>query len=233
MKKFTSRKSVGLGGVLTILTIGLVGVLAGTSARAASDVYLSAPKNDSAHPYVYRNTFPEGVGDFVSSREVGGDVFAAGLQPGDKFPLEIKIHDENNQEHALSSFAEKGSFVLVLALVSAPEVMQQVADFQSFLKSSKAQTNVVVVNVGQFGSALQPKTPMADNGRTVKVAAQQYGITLPFYWVENDIYSADGFTNRLRARDLPTVYVIGKDGKIVREFRSAHKQWASEDLATN
>jgi hypothetical protein len=110
-------------------------------------------------------------------------------------------------------------------------VMQRVVEFQSFVKSSKAEPQIIVVNVGQFGSSLQPKTPMADNGRTVKVAAKEYGITLPFYWVENDIYSAKGFTNLLRARDLPTVYVIGKDGKIVREFRSAHTKWGAEDLA--
>jgi hypothetical protein len=224
-------KSVGLRKVVAALALSFAAIMAGASSHAASDVYLSAPKGDVAHPYVYRNPFPDGVGDFVSSQEVGGDVFASGLQPGDKFPLDIKIHDDSNQEHAISSFTEKGPLVLMLALVSAPEVMQRVVEFQSFVKSSKAEPQIIVVNVGQFGSSLQPKTPMADNGRTVKVAAKEYGITLPFYWVENDIYSAKGFTNLLRARDLPTVYVIGKDGKIVREFRSAHTKWGAEDLA--
>ncbi len=231
MKKSTLQKSGNLGEVSTALALVLAVLVAATT-RAASEVYLSAPKSDAAHPYVYHNVFPDGVGDFVSGQEVGGDVFAPGLQAGDKFPLDIKIQDENNQEHTLASFTEKGPLILVLALISAPEVMQRVADFQKFVKSTHPQAQIAVVNVGQFGSALQPKTPMADTGRTVKVAAKEYGITLPFYWVDNDIYSAAGFTNLLRARDLPTVYVIGKDGKIVREFRSAHTKWASEDLAT-
>jgi hypothetical protein len=217
-----------------VLLLGLVATLtAWVPSRAASDVYLSAPKNDAAHPYVYHNTFPEGVGDFVSSKEVGGDVFAPGLQVGDKFPLEIKIQDENNKEHTLASFAEKGPIILMLALVSAPEVMDRVTEFQKFVKASKPEGQIIIVNVGQFGSSLQPKTPMADNGRTIKIAAKEYGVTLPFYWVDNDIYSPTGFTNLLRARDLPTVYVIGKDSKIIREFRSAHTKWAPNDLATN
>jgi hypothetical protein len=233
MKKTKSRESGNLRKVSTALALGLATLAAGAGARAASDVYLSAPKTDAAHPYVYHNSFPDGVGDFVSSKEVGGDVFAPGLQAGDKFPLDIKIQDENNQEHTLSSFTEKGPLILMLALVSAPEVMGRVAEFQKFVKSNQPRAQVVVVNVGQFGSSLQPKTPMADNGRTVKVAAKDYGVTLPFYWVENDIYSPTGFTNLLRARDLPSVYVIGKDGKIIREFRSAHTKWADGDLATN
>ncbi|HET9132185.1 MAG TPA: hypothetical protein VFO86_14615 [Terriglobia bacterium] len=218
---------------LVLLSSVIASLVVGVPSKAASDVYLSAPKADAAHPYVYHNTFPKGVGDFVSSKEVGGDVFAPGLQVGDKFPLEIKIQDENNHEHTLASFAEKGPIILMLALVSAPEVMDQVAEFQKFVKASKPKAQIIIVNVGQFGSSLQPKTPMADNGRTIKVAAKEYGLTLPFYWVDNDIYSPTGFTNLLRARDLPTVYVIGKDGKIIREFRSAHTKWAPNDLATS
>ncbi len=232
MNTFRPQGSVVLRNACAVLALSVAATLAGAgSLRAASDVYLSAPKNDAAHPYVYHNTFPDGVGDFVSSKEVGGDVFAPGPQSGDKFPLDIKIQDENNQPHTIASFVEKGPLVLVLALVSAPEVMQRVAEFQTFVKSNKTDAQIAIVNVGQFGSALQPKTPMADNGRTVKVAAKEYGITLPFYWADNDIYSANGFTNLLRARDLPTVYVIGQDGKIVREFRSAHTKWGSDDLA--
>lgn len=232
MITFASRSGANLRKAGAVIALGFAGLLIGAGAsQAASDVYLSAPKTDAAHPYVYHNSFPAGVGDFVSSKEVGGDVFAAGPQAGDKFPVDIKIHDENNQPHSIASFTEKGPLVLVLALVSAPEVMQRVADFQNFVKSNKMDVQIAVVNVGQFGSALQPKTPMADNGRTVKVAAKDYGITLPFYWVDNDIYSADGFTNLLRARDLPSVYVIGKDGKIIREFRSAHTKWGADDLA--
>lgn len=215
-----------------LAALSLAGLLAGVSS-AASDVYLSAPKSGLANAYVYHNTFPDGVGDFASSAEVGGDVFAAGLQPGDKFPLEVKIQDENNQEHTIASLTEKGPLILVLALVSAPKVMEQVASFQNFVKSSGSHTQIAVVNVGQFGSTLQPKTPMADSGRTIKVAAQQYGITLPFYWAENDIYSANGFTNRLRARDLPAIYVIGKDGKVARVYGSDHTKWASGDLVAN
>ncbi len=231
MNRSVSRERGGAGRLQNRAALGLVGLLAATSPGAAGDVYLSAPRNDTTNAYVYHNAFPAGVGNFVSTAEVGGDVFAPGLKVGDKFPLDIKIRDENNQEHALSSFTEKGPLVLVLALVSAPKVMAQVGEFQNFIKSSGGDAQVVVVNVGQFGSVLQPKSPMADSGRTVKLAARQYGITLPFYWVHNDIYSADGFTNRLRARDLPTVYIIGQDGKIMREFGSAHTKWASGDLA--
>lgn len=233
LKKDHRRSKVArkISGALILAATALLAVESPSS--AASDVYLSAPKNDAAHPYVYHNTFPDGVGDFVSSKEVGGDVFAPGLQVGDKFPIEVKIQDENNKEHTIASFTEKGPIILVLALVSAPEVMDQVAEFQKFVKANKPQGQIILVNVGQFGSSLQPKTPMSDNGRTIKVAAKEYGLTLPFYWVDNDIYSPTGFTNLLRARDLPAVYVIGKDSKIIREFKSAHKKWAPNDLATN
>ncbi|WP_298357136.1 hypothetical protein [Rhodoblastus sp.] len=232
MNESVSRKRGGAGGLQNRAALALVALLTATSSGMAGDVYLSAPGNDKANPYVYHNTFPAGVGDFVSSAEVGGDVFAPGLKAGDTFPLDIKIQDQNDQGHALSSFTEKGPLVLVLALVTAPRVMQQVAAFQNFIKSSGSDAQVVVVNVGQFGAALQPKSPAADSGRTVRVAAQEYGITLPLYWVHNDIYSANGFTNRLRARDLPTVYVIGKDGKIQHVYGSVHTKWASGDLAS-
>ena len=98
MNTFRPQGSVVLRNACAVLALSVAATLAGAgSLRAASDVYLSAPKNDAAHPYVYHNTFPDGVGDFVSSKEVGGDVFAPGPQSGDKFPLDIKIQDENNQ----------------------------------------------------------------------------------------------------------------------------------------
>lgn len=210
---------------------GLVGLFA-LSARATASNYLSAPGASPRYPYTYRNSFPANVGDFPARTQVGGDVFAHGLKPGDKFPADITVLDEKNAKHSLAEFIGRKPLIVVLTLISAPEVMRKVATFQKFVeRNNRIGANVIVIHVGQFGSVLQPNTPMANTGRTVRYVAQEYRITLPFYWVNNDIYSPNGLTNRLRVRDLPTIFLVGDSGRVVRVFGSSHTRWSSRDLA--
>lgn len=193
----------------------------------------STSADSGKYPYTYHNSFKKGVGDFVATDEVGGDVFAPSIKPGDSFPVDVTIYDEKNQPHKIREFLQKDrSLILVLAFISAPRVMDQIIQFQKAEQASGTESSVVVVNVSQFGSSLQPNTPMADTGRTIDITAKEYGLTLPFYWVHNDIYSADGFTNKLRVRDLPTYIVINGNGKVAKVFGSDHTQWSAGDFST-
>lgn len=212
------------------LLLGGIGIVSGI-ARADS-TYMTAPSNAGKYPYDYKNTFAGGVGDFASSSEVGGDVFAKGMKPGDLFPSDVTLFDENDKPHKIGEFLQGEPLILVFTLISAPAVMKQVAKFQSFLGAHKVKGRVAVLNVSQFGSALQPKTPMADSGRTVRLAAREYRIRLPLYWAQNDIYSASGLTNRLRIRDLPTFMVIEPNGRLAKIYGSNHATWSAHDLAT-
>ncbi|HET9579583.1 MAG TPA: hypothetical protein VFP44_17250 [Usitatibacter sp.] len=223
------RRRFGAG-----LLIGGAGLLAAAARSAWADsTYMTAPPSAGKYPYTYRNTFPEGVGDFATTAEVGGDVFAPGMKPGDTLPADMTLFDESNKPHKVAEFLNGEPLILVFTLISAPKAMQQVAAFQKFVGQHKVKGRVVVLNVSQFGSSLQPKTPMADSGRTMSVAAKEYGIRLPLYWAENDIYSAKGLTNRLRIRDLPTFVVIQPDGRVAKVYGSDHVAWSPGDLAAS
>ncbi len=228
-----TRRGHGRQTLKTLAVAAVAAACAGMAASAvAADTYLApSTSSDNASAYKYHNTFPAGVGDFATSKEVGGDVFAKGLKPGDKFPLDVTVFDENNKPHKLSELVHPGKpLILAMAFISAPAVMKDLAQFQKAVKAESPGSDVILVNVSQFGSALQPGTIMANTGRTIKVVGKDYGLTLPFYWVHNDIYAADGFTNRLRVRDLPTYFVVNGKGKIVRIFGSDHKQWKAADF---
>lgn len=222
-----ARRTFGAG-----LLLGGAGLLVAAARTAWADgTYLTAPPSAGKYPYDYKNAFPDGVGDFATSSEVGGDVFAPGMKPGDIFPADVTLFDESNKPHKVGEFLNGQPLILVFTLISAPKAMNQVAKFQKFVTEHKVKGRVVVLNVSQFGSALQPKTRMADSGRTIRVAAEEYGIRLPLYWAENDIYSAKGLTNRLRIRDLPTFMVIEPGGRLAKIYGSNHATWAPGDLA--
>lgn len=198
---------------------------------AAQGVYL-APSSASSSPasYTYHNTFPKNMGTFPTTKEIGGGVFAPGLKAGDAFPTSFTLYDEENKPHTMDSFLErKKPLVMVLTVTASPTVMRNIVKFQKTVQESKDHPDIVVVNVSQPSGALQ-KGSIEDNvGRTLRVVAQEYGMTLPFYWVKNDIYSPDGFTNLLRARSLPVYYVIDANGKIRKIFDSGH-EWSTADF---
>lgn len=198
----------------------------------AQGTYLAAPSGADEYPYAYHNTFPKGVGDFVSTAEVGGDVFAQGIEPGDSFPTDITIYDMKNEPHKISELIQNDRpLMLVLSLISSPTVMDDVARFQKIVDAENPESKIVLINVAQFGAKLQPDSRSSDTGRTLRIVADEHDLTLPFYWVDNDIYSADGFTNRLRARDLPTYVLLDSEGKVVRVYGSDHTQWAARDFS--
>lgn len=145
--------------------------------------------------------------------------------------MDVTIYDENNKPHKISDLLHPGKpLIVAMAFISAPAVMRDLARFQKAVEKEAPGADVILVNVSQFGSALQPHTVMADTGRTIRITGRDYGLTLPFYWVHNDIYAADGFTNRLRVRDLPTYFVVNAKGKIVRIFGSDHNKWQAADF---
>lgn len=222
--------------VRSVVTVGAAGLALARAPGVLADTYLSTPGNGSQpYPYGYVNTFPKGVGTYPTSEEVGGDVFALGPQAGNAFPTDITLYDENDHEVPLKNLMNK-PLVIACVLIAAPRVMKALEGFQKVAPALRERGyNVIALNVSDvYGVLLKTEAKLGyqvSTGRTIKATAPQYKIKLPFYYVNNDQYDPKGFTNRLRLRDLPTVYVLDKGGTIKKVFGSNHTHWSPKDFA--
>lgn len=153
-------------------------------------------------------------GIFPTADQVGGEVYPKGVQAGDTFPTDWDIYDENGKKANVSQLI-KGKRTVVAFFISSVSVsVDELKKLQTAKDASNSGTQLLFVNADQVGGKLLGVDPIQETARTVRVVKREEGIKLPMYVAPNDALDPKGLSNKLGFRGLPTVYVIGADGKV-------------------
>lgn len=217
---------------LTLVALGSTVVAVLPLQAFAESSYLAPGGEAKGYPYTYENTFPKGTGDFPSQDQVGGEVFAPGPGPGDKFPIDITVYDLNDKPVPLNKFLNQ-PLVLACFYLSAPSSIEGVVNLQKVVAGLKGKYNVIALNIQETVGVLAANELLMpwqnSTGRSLRATLGKQ-IQLPVYYLNNSQYDPKGFTNTLRLRDLPTVYVLNTDGTIKKVYSSEHTRWSRADF---
>lgn len=168
-------------------------------------------------------------GTFPTADLVGGEVFPKGLQPGDAFPMDVKLFDESGAEKNLGDITSGKRTLLVFFISAAPVSVAELSKIDKFVAADKSDTQVIFANADTVGVALMGAKPIAETVRTINLVKKENNLTSPIFVAPNNVLDPGGISNRLGFRGLPTSYLISKDGKVEKQFVGS-REWKTGDL---
>lgn len=153
-------------------------------------------------------------GIFPTADQVGGEVYPKGIQAGDSFPTDWEIYDENGNKLDAGKLIKGKRTVLAFFISSVSVSVDELKKLQAASAAGGSDAQLLFVNADLVGTALLGGDRIKETARTVRVVKRDQGINLPIYVAPNDALDPKGLSNKLGFRGLPTVYVIGADGKV-------------------
>ncbi len=153
-------------------------------------------------------------GIFPTADQVGGEVYPQGTQAGDTFPTDWEIYSEDGKKLDVSKLINGKRTVLAFFISSVAVSVDELKKLQAANKSGDSDAQLLFVNADLVGTGLLGGDRIKETARTVRVVKREQGIKLPMYVAPNDALDPKGLSNKLGFRGLPTVYVIGADGKV-------------------
>jgi len=153
-------------------------------------------------------------GIFPTADQVGGEVYPKGLQAGDTFPTDWEIYDENGNKADVAKLIDGKRTVLAFFISSVSVSVDELKKLQAAKDTGSSDAQLLFVNADLVGTGLLGGDRVKETARTVRVVKRDEGISLPMYVAPNDALDPKGLSNKLGFRGLPTVYVIGADGKV-------------------
>lgn len=174
----------------------------------------------------------EDDGSFPTADQVGGEVFPPGLQPGDEFPEDVVLYDSDGNETSFGEVARGQRTLLTFFITAAPASIEELKKIERFAEDVE-DLNVIFANSDVVGTALfgGSETQIPETVRTVNIVKNEENLATPVYVAPNNVFVPEGLSNRLGFRGLPTSYLIGEDGKVIRIFVGPH-DWSPGDLET-
>ncbi|MBZ0072190.1 MAG: TlpA family protein disulfide reductase [Gammaproteobacteria bacterium] len=153
-------------------------------------------------------------GIFPTADQVGGEVYPQGTQAGDTFPTDWEIYSEDGKKLDVSKLINGKRTVLAFFISSVAVSVDELKKLQAASKTGDSEAQLLFVNADLVGTGLLGGDRIKETARTVRVVKREQGIKLPMYVAPNDALDPKGLSNKLGFRGLPTVYVIGADGKV-------------------
>ncbi|MFA7594211.1 MAG: hypothetical protein WCY26_10765 [Thiohalobacteraceae bacterium] len=153
-------------------------------------------------------------GIFPTADQVGGEVYPQGTQAGDTFPTDWEIYSEDGKKLDVSKLINGKRTVLAFFISSVAVSVDELKKLQAASKTGDSDAQLLFVNADLVGTGLLGGDRIKETARTVRVVKREQGIKLPMYVAPNDALDPKGLSNKLGFRGLPTVYVIGADGKV-------------------
>jgi len=153
-------------------------------------------------------------GIFPTADQVGGEVYPKGIQAGDSFPTDWEIYDENGNKQDAGKLIKGKRTVLAFFISSVSVSVDELKKLQAASAAGGSDAQLLFVNADLVGTGLLGGDRIKETARTVRVVKRDQGINLPIYVAPNDALDPKGLSNKLGFRGLPTVYVIGADGKV-------------------
>lgn len=170
-------------------------------------------------------------GSFPTADQVGGEVFPEGLKKGDVFPSDIKLYTDKGEEKTLADVLNGKRTLLVFFISAAPASVQELAKIDRFATENQSDTQVVFANADTVGVALigGPSQAIPETVRTINLLKQENALTHPMFVAPNNVFDANGLSNRLGFRGLPTSYLIDAEGKVETQYVGV-RDWKVGDI---
>ncbi len=168
-------------------------------------------------------------GSFPTADQGGGDVFPAGMQPGDAFPMDIQLFDDKGQELTLGDIATGKRTLLTFFISAAPVSVAELRKIEDF--AAGKDIHLVFANSDVVGTALLggAEAQIPETVRTINLIKAEEQLATPMYVAPNNVFSPEGLSNRLGFRGLPTSYLIDDQGKVQATF-VGQRDWSDADL---
>ncbi|WP_195759913.1 hypothetical protein [Paracoccus sp. S-4012] len=168
-------------------------------------------------------------GSFPTADQVGGEVFPAGLQPGDEFPMDVRLYDLDGKEVTLGDVAAGKRTLLTFFISAAPVSVAELSKIEDFADGK--DINLVFANSDVVGTGLLggSDAQIPETVRTVNIIKVEEQLDTPMYVAPNNVFIPEGLSNRLGFRGLPTSYVIDDGGRVVATYVGP-REWTEGDL---
>lgn len=170
-------------------------------------------------------------GVFPTAAQVGGEVFAKTLGPGEKFPTDFEVYDINGNPVDLGKLVRGKKSIVVFFLSAIPVSVGELRNIQDFVDRESLGVQLLNINAGTVGVDLEggPSKAIPATARTLQGIKKEHGITNPLLLAPNDVLSENGLSNRLHFRGLPTIFVVSPEGKIEKVF-AGPQHWGKGDI---
>ncbi|RUM95403.1 TlpA family protein disulfide reductase [Pseudaminobacter arsenicus] len=170
-------------------------------------------------------------GSFPTADQVGGEVFPEGLKHGAVFPADIKLVNEKGEEQTLGDVLNGKRTLLVFFISAAPASVEELGKIDKFAADNKGDTQIIFANADTVGVALLGGGSVAipETVRTINLIKQEKALTQPMFVAPNNVFDANGLSNRLGFRGLPTSYLIAADGKVEKQYVGT-REWKPGDI---
>lgn len=171
-------------------------------------------------------------GIFPSADQVGGEVYRDPLPIGTHFPTDFEVFDMTGHPADLSHLVLGKRTAIAFFVVAAPASVLELKKLQDFVVEHAPHLQVLNLHVNTVQADLTgggPTTAVQDTIRTVALARKEHDLRNPTFVAPNDTMSPSGLSNRLGVRGVPTIFVLGADGKVQNIFIGPH-DWKPGDL---
>jgi hypothetical protein len=170
-------------------------------------------------------------GIFPTADQVGGEVFPKGVQAGSAFPTDWDIYDDKGNKTDVDKLIKGKRTILAFFISAVPVSVEELKKLQDAKGKVGGETQLLFVNADMVGAGLVggAKTRIPETARTVRLIKSEQGLTLPMYVAPNDALSPAGLSNKLGFRGLPTVFVIGANGKVENVYVGP-QDWSKADI---
>lgn len=171
-------------------------------------------------------------GFFPSADQVGGQVFRDPLPIGTHFPTDFAVYDMGGQRADLSQIVSGKKTAIAFFVVAAPASVVELKKLQDFASEHAPQVQVLNLHADTVRADLTgsgPSKAVEATIRTLAVALKEHSLRTPTFVAPNDTLSPNGLSNRLGVRGVPTIFILGVDGKVQNIFIGPH-DWKPGDL---
>lgn len=132
----------------------------------------------------------------------------------------------------LSQLVSGRKTVIAFFVVAVPASVLELKKLQDFAAEQVPELQVFNVHANTIQADLTgggSNRAVEDTIRTVALARKEHGLRKPTFVAPNDTMSPTGLSNRLGVRGVPTIFVLGADGKVQNIFIGPHN-WKPGDL---
>ncbi len=158
-------------------------------------------------------------GQFPTADQVGGEVYIDPVGVGKKLPLDFDTYDLNGNKIDLAKQVAGKRTLVVFFISAVPVAVHELPKIENFAASKGV--NLALVNADTVGTALMggPKAAIPNTVKTMHMIKKEEKLrTTQLFVAPNDALSADGVSNRLGFRGLPTSFLINSSGVVEKVF---------------
>lgn len=181
-------------------------------------------------PQLARANSKDGI--FPSADQIGGQVYPDPLPIGTHFPTDFEVYDMAGRPADLSKIVSGKKTVVAFFIMAAPASVLELQKLQDFVLEHAPQVQVLNLHADTVRTDLVaggPSKAVEETAKTLALVQKEHRLRNPIFVAPNDSLSPNGLSNRLGVRGVPTIFILGADGKVQKIFIGPHN-WKEGDI---